>query len=127
MPAPLQAASSSRPTAAQPFAVHRCRFVDFTPSAITAIAFPPLALPKVSAHTSKNINRSGRRFGSLAVGRANGNIEIYEWATSVHEQERSPRTPQAWVLSRVCTVNLIFYTCILKLWIRSCMDPSLAR
>ena len=33
-------------------AVHRCRFVAFSPSAITALAFPPLRLPSVKGKKS---------------------------------------------------------------------------
>lgn len=80
-------------------AVHRCRFVDYTPSAITAITFPPLPLPSIS-HKDKNpsINQSSR-FGTLAVGRANGNIDLCEWAGGERDQQSS----QAWVIRKVRT------------------------
>lgn len=46
--------------------VHRCRFVDYTPSAINALAFAP--------NTTKPV---------MACGRANGDIEVWnpknEW------------------------------------------------
>ncbi|PIL29590.1 hypothetical protein GSI_08226 [Ganoderma sinense ZZ0214-1] len=76
-------------------AVHRCRFVDFAPSAVTALAFPPLPLPSVKGkRTAKNQGFPG--FGPLVVGRASGNIELCEWTGS------SPRSqaPQAWVVRK---------------------------
>ncbi|KAI5119929.1 hypothetical protein M0805_000894 [Coniferiporia weirii] len=104
MPVPATPAASQAQTG-HALAVHRCRFVDYTPAAITAIAFPPLALP--SLHTSRSARsknagaRNRRRFGVLAVGRANGNIELSEWAAPAHEQEREAQSPQAWVLSKI--------------------------
>ncbi|KAM5538245.1 hypothetical protein V8D89_008132 [Ganoderma adspersum] len=76
-------------------AVHRCRFVDFAPSAVTALAFPPLPLPSVKGkRAAKHQGFPG--FGPLVVGRANGNIELCEWTGS------SPRSqaPQAWVVRK---------------------------
>ena len=82
-----------------PIAVHRCRFVDYSPSAITAFAFPPLRLPSVkgkenAASSSKKVYRPG----ALAIGRANGNIEIHEWTSP----ERSVQAQQSWVVRKVC-------------------------
>ncbi|KAI0005474.1 WD40-repeat-containing domain protein [Russula compacta] len=76
--------------------VHRCRFVDFTPSPITALAFPPLPLPSVKG--KKKATPRGRipRFGPLIVGHANGNVEIYEWTGSTEKIE----APQAWVVRK---------------------------
>ncbi|ELU44512.1 hypothetical protein AG1IA_01474 [Rhizoctonia solani AG-1 IA] len=48
--------------------VHRCRFVGWSPSPITALALPP-------PHKSHNLP-----FPPLAVGRQNGSIELYRWA-----------------------------------------------
>ncbi|KZT74838.1 WD40 repeat-like protein [Daedalea quercina L-15889] len=77
--------------------VHRCRFVDFSPSAITALAFPPLRLPSVKGKKSAaSSGRKALRPGTLAVGRSNGNIEIYEWTGS----ERKVQAPQAWVVRK---------------------------
>ncbi|KAK7463831.1 U3 small nucleolar RNA-associated protein [Stygiomarasmius scandens] len=59
-------------------AVHRCRFIDYSPSAITALAFPPLPLSGLQ-HSAKPFP-DHIKFGSLAVGHANGNIDLYEWA-----------------------------------------------
>ncbi|KAI0359174.1 WD40 repeat-like protein [Trametes cingulata] len=76
-------------------AVHRCRFVDFTPSAVTALCFPPLPLPSVKGKKAAN-SQGFPGFGPLVVGRANGNIELCEWTGS------SPRSqaPQAWVVRK---------------------------
>ncbi|KAG9056209.1 U3 small nucleolar RNA-associated protein [Serendipita sp. 407] len=69
--------------------VHRCRFVDWLPSPITALAFPPSLLPpqKFSDDTPP----------VLAVGRANGNIEIRKWAGSCPPNN----THQGWVVKQV--------------------------
>ena len=72
-------------------AVHRCRFVDFDPSAISALAFPPLPLPKRTAAPQP------LTFGPLAVGHTNGNIDLCQWTGS---GERSS-SPQAWVVRKV--------------------------
>jgi len=77
-------------------AVHRCRFVDYTPSAITALAFPPSPLPSVKGkHTTAG--NQPPRFGTLAVGHANGNIDLCEWAGN----ERDIQCTQAWVVRTV--------------------------
>ncbi|KAI0690679.1 WD40-repeat-containing domain protein [Cytidiella melzeri] len=75
--------------------VHRCRFVDFTPSAVTALAFPPLPLPSVKGKKSI-VTRQPLKFGILAVGRANGNIELCEWTGPAQDLQ----APQAWVVSK---------------------------
>jgi U3 small nucleolar RNA-associated protein 4 len=86
--------------------VHRCRFVDFTPSAITALAFPPPLLPPTSAKAAakaKVIAGSSKlHFDMLAIGRANGNIEIAEWTP----QEGDVQAPQAWTVRKVCLLAL---------------------
>ena len=78
--------------------VHRCRFVDFTPSAITALAFPPLPLPSIKGNKKRTtaLDRVPT-FGPLVVGHANGNIDIYEWTGSAEVAE----APQAWVVRKV--------------------------
>ncbi len=48
--------------------VHRCRFVPYPSSAINALAF---------SHTSSQISRRGPPNLRLAIGRANGDIEIW--------------------------------------------------
>ena len=80
--------------------VHRCRFVDYAPSAITALAFPPLPLPSVKGIKKKTTTGKQSRsfkFGLLAIGHANGNIDICEWMGA----ERQPQCSQAWVVRKV--------------------------
>lgn len=98
--------------------VHRCRFVDFAPSAITALAFPPLPLPSVKGKKNATI-RKQLSFGVLAVGRANGNIELCEWTGLEYEQQ----APQAWVAKKVSALSVfgvrglsddIFLVCIIQ-------------
>ena len=90
----------------QKLSIHRCRFVDFTPSAISALAFPPLPLPRLrkgrvvfdsGAETASGSSSKGRKFGTLAVGRANGNIELYEWSRMEHHI----KSAQSWALWKV--------------------------
>lgn len=81
-------------------AVHRCRFVDFAPSAVTALAFPPLPLPSVKGK-QKASSRKFSKYGTLAVGRANGNIELCEWTGTGSQIE----APQAWVCRKVRTIS----------------------
>ncbi|KAI0271535.1 WD40-repeat-containing domain protein [Gloeopeniophorella convolvens] len=76
--------------------VHRCRFVDFTPSSITALAFPPLPLPSTKGKKKAVPADWTHRFGTLVVGHANGNIEVYEWTGSAEAIE----APQAWVVRK---------------------------
>ncbi|KAF5355975.1 hypothetical protein D9756_004245 [Leucocoprinus leucothites] len=77
-------------------AVHRCRFVDYAPSAITALAFPPLPLPSVKRKRRKTPGKQSLRYGTLAVGHANGNIDLCEWSGS----EQSVQCSQAWVVRK---------------------------
>ncbi|KAJ4476737.1 WD40 repeat-like protein [Lentinula aciculospora] len=79
--------------ATSPVAVHRCRFIDFDPSTITALAFPPLRLPSIKRpkHFSKYLE-----FGTLAIGRANGNIDMCEWTGPKNESQ----SKQAWVIRK---------------------------
>lgn len=81
---------------AKTLSVHRCRFVDYTPAGVTALAFPPLALPSPKGKKSAVV-RHALKFGTLAVGRANGNIELCEWTGPENELE----APQAWVVKKV--------------------------
>lgn len=78
-------------------AVHRCRFVDYAPSAITALAFPPLPLPSVKRKRRKTSGKQPLRYGTLAVGHANGNVDLCEWAGS----EQGVQCSQAWVVRKV--------------------------
>lgn len=91
-----------------PIAVHRCRFVDYVPSAITALAFPPLPLPSIKGKnksTSANLQKA-LKFGTLAIGRANGNVELAEWTGT---DPASP-APQAWVVTKVRIYSALLFT-----------------
>ncbi|KAF9557862.1 WD40 repeat-like protein [Agrocybe pediades] len=76
--------------------VHRCRFVDYAPSAITALAYPPLPLPSVKGKKKTTAGKQPLKFGVLAVGHANGNIDICEWMGAEGESKCS----QAWVVRK---------------------------
>ncbi|PPQ90453.1 hypothetical protein CVT25_014971 [Psilocybe cyanescens] len=76
--------------------LHRCRFVDYAPSAITALAYPPLPLPSVKGKKKTTAGKQPLRFGLLAVGHANGNIDICEWQGA----EREAQCSQAWVVRK---------------------------
>ena len=78
-----------------PVKVHRCRFVDYLPAAITALAFPPLPLPSLKGKAKAT---SPLKFPHLAIGRANGNIELAEWSNN----NPTDQAPQAWVVLKVC-------------------------
>jgi U3 small nucleolar RNA-associated protein 4 len=84
--------------------VHRCRFVDFNPSSVTALAFPPLPLPSIKGKRKATTADRVPKFGPLIVGHANGNIEIYEWTGSTDTVE----APQAWVVRKVRAQSVIF-------------------
>jgi U3 small nucleolar RNA-associated protein 4 len=77
-----------------PVKVHRCRFVDYLPAAITALAFPPLPLPSLKGKARAT---SPLKFPHLAIGRANGNIELAEWSNN----NPTDQAPQAWVVFKV--------------------------
>ncbi|KAF9243813.1 WD40 repeat-like protein [Melanogaster broomeanus] len=82
------------PPNSPPIALHRCRFVEYSPSPITAFAFPPLPLPSLrTKKAGKEREREpGGWFGTLIVGHANGNIDLLEWTGEAGE----PQAPQAW-------------------------------
>ncbi len=94
---------------ASTLSVHRCRFVDFTPSAITALAFPPLPLPSLKGKKSAVVQKA-LKVGTLAVGRANGNIELCEWSASEHDLQ----APQGWVVRKVSSYLYNFHYVKLK-------------
>ncbi|KAG2057126.1 WD40 repeat-like protein [Suillus hirtellus] len=75
----------------KPLAVHRCRFVDYAPSPITALAFPPLPLPSLKGKKRER-DLKDHKFGTLGVGHANGNIDLLEWTA----EEGEIQAPQAW-------------------------------
>jgi hypothetical protein len=103
-----------------PCSVHRCRFVDFNPSAITAVAFPPLPLPTIKRHVPV---KQFIQFGMLAVGHANGNIDLSEWTGT---QPLRP-APQAWVVCRVCHNIFPFHRSSVLYSFRHCQDHILPR
>ncbi|KAF8971560.1 WD40-repeat-containing domain protein [Flammula alnicola] len=76
--------------------VHRCRFVDYAPSAITALAYPPLPLPSVKGKKKTTAGKQPLKFALLAVGHANGNIDICEWMGA----DRETQSSQAWVVRK---------------------------
>lgn len=79
--------------------IHRCRFIDWNPAAITAIAVPSQPLPAPANPKGKGKALSPSRPDFLAVGRANGNIELCEWANG----QGDVSCPQAWVPRMVRT------------------------
>ena len=83
-------------TSTNTFPVHRCRFVDFVPSAVTALAFPPLTLP-LSKGKPPVQQKEALKYSTLAVGHANGNIDLCEWTGT---QPNLP-APQAWIVRKV--------------------------
>lgn len=116
---PHHYASSAYPTTPRlKLKVHRSRFVDWAPSAITAIALPPAPPP---APSNKAQSLSLKWFGTLAIGRANGNIELYEWS---EDPEEKSFAPQAWVLRKVKYVRNVC-THIYELTIRTLFLPLL--
>ncbi|CEH12989.1 UTP4, CIRH1A [Ceraceosorus bombacis] len=71
-------ASSSTSSSSNTLAVHRTRFLDWSPSSITALAFSP-SLPHHSLHV-RPVLAIGRD-NVLAIGRDNGNIDICTWVS----------------------------------------------
>ena len=92
--------------------VHRCRFVDYAPSAITSLAYPPLPLPSVKGKKKATAGKQPMRFGLLAVGHANGNIDICEWMGTDGETQCT----QAWVVRKVRAIS--FLTCNFLTFVR---------
>ncbi|KAK0667714.1 quinon protein alcohol dehydrogenase-like superfamily [Cercophora samala] len=64
--------------------IHRCRFVQYPPQAINSVAFTHSSLPSTSAG-KKNLQKHVQV--RLAIGRANGDIEIWNPANGVWHQE----------------------------------------
>jgi hypothetical protein len=85
-------------------ALHRIRFIDQTPSPITAISFAPLPLPTPDQSQAISEKGKGRaaheehveELGILVVGRENGELEIWSWG---REDEGGQGN---WVLQKVC-------------------------
>ena len=64
--------------------IHRCRFIRYPGSAINAIAFTHSSLPSVSAQKQRQQKHKQVR---LAIGRANGDIEIWNPLQGAWHQE----------------------------------------
>lgn len=56
-------------------ALHRCRFPDWSPSAITSLSLTPTSFKT----NLLNFSESSNERGLLAVGRANGDVELMCW------------------------------------------------
>lgn len=107
---PTQSSSSTTRVAQ----LHRLRFVDYNPSNITSLALTPTTYdPSIHYPYVKPFNEksaAGREI--LAVGRQNGDIEIYVWIGGVGEPRRggfagkgkAKENQQGWVLERVSVV-----------------------
>ncbi|KAH9817953.1 quinon protein alcohol dehydrogenase-like superfamily [Melampsora americana] len=81
--------------------VHRCRFVDYTPGSITALACTPSTWDPSPHFGIPDVGEKSR--GVLAVGRGNGNIEIWVWlADSIGPKlgKKKSGSSQGWVLYR---------------------------
>ncbi|KAK4174762.1 quinon protein alcohol dehydrogenase-like superfamily, partial [Triangularia setosa] len=65
--------------------IHRCRFVQYPPQAINSVTFTHSSLPSTSA--SKKNNTQKHVQVRLAIGRGNGDIEIWNPANGVWHQE----------------------------------------
>lgn len=64
--------------------IHRCRFVPYPSSAINAVAFSHSSLPAATSTRKQNLKNVQVR---LAIGRANGDIEIWNPLNGVWHQE----------------------------------------
>jgi U3 small nucleolar RNA-associated protein 4 len=96
-------------TAHSAFAVHRCRFVDYDPSPITALAFPPARLPSRKGKRKESAVQQVLKFGVLAIGHANGNIDLCEWTGAPGELQ----SHQAWVVKKVSRCLTLLVKCSL--------------
>lgn len=81
--------------------VHRCRFVDYTPGSITALACTPTTWNS-SLHFGFPEPGSENR-GVIAVGRGNGDVEIWAWLSdgpNIKQAHKRIGNHQSWVLFR---------------------------
>jgi U3 small nucleolar RNA-associated protein 4 len=81
----------SQPSSVQ---LHRCRFLEHTPSPITALSFAPLPLPPSRSKGKKRDDRE--EFGAVILARENGEVEIWQW-----EREDEESGVGNWVLDKV--------------------------
>ncbi|PLW15946.1 hypothetical protein PCANC_16478 [Puccinia coronata f. sp. avenae] len=108
----------------QPF-LHRCRFTDFTPATITALACSPptwdAAHHLISPSVLQPDHPTNSHRGLLAVGRGNGDIELWIWLDDHHQASQklaptshyqrkkinpSSSSHQAWTLYRTLPGHL---------------------
>jgi len=104
--------------------LHRIRFLDYMPSSILAIALTPQTYDPSVHHPYLPSLHSGNGREILAVGRQNGEIEIYTWiggegvpsSSSKNKNKQNKRrgsisapltggNKQGWVLERVSFHN----------------------
>lgn len=83
---------------ANSLSVHRCRFVDFIPAGITSVAFSPFPLLSLRGRAPTVPGGGHSCFGILAVGRLNGNIELYQWPVD----SGFNRSSRGCFISKVC-------------------------
>lgn len=74
--------------------LHRVRFVDWTPSSITALAFSP---EPPRADGAGHVSASARSM--LAIGRENGNIDLCTWCEAYTDSSRG-ELAKGWVVER---------------------------
>jgi U3 small nucleolar RNA-associated protein 4 len=78
--------------------LHHVRFVNYSPAAVTAVAFPPLAPAAPYAAPSSSAGSSSRpapgTCGLMAVGKGNGQVELFKWVETAEGG-------QGWVFYRV--------------------------
>lgn len=74
--------------------LHRVRFVDWTPSSITALAFSPVP-PR--ADGAAHVSASARSL--LAIGRENGNIDLCTWCEGVADGAHG-ELAKGWIVER---------------------------
>jgi hypothetical protein len=69
--------------------LHHCKFIDYNPSSITAIAFPPLPLRSLSPSSAAAVNgqttsssssdKDKAEMGWMAAGKGNGDVDLFMW------------------------------------------------
>lgn len=80
---------TSKPGVSLP--LHRARFVDWTPSSITALAFSPVPPMQASAHMASSMR------SVLAIGRDNGDIDVCTWCEDVVSTSQGASISKGWM------------------------------